>query len=72
MCGGWIESGMASSLVECYSIDEDAWSSVAALPTPSSMRCVSLTFPRKRIEEIVNSQEDIKKLEARRVAEDLL
>eukprot|EP00794_Sanderia_malayensis_P005467 gene5467-6150_t len=70
VCGGWTGDSQASSLVECYHIDEDTWFTVASLPTPCTVRCASLMFPRKQLEKIINSQEEIRKLEARKVAED--
>ena len=56
---------MASSLVECYHIDDNEWVRVAPLPTPCTVRCASLMFPRKRLEEIIHSQDHIKKEEPR-------
>ena len=52
---------MASSLVECYHIDTNEWVKVAPLPTPCTVRCAALMFPRKKLEEIMQSQEKIKK-----------
>ncbi len=71
MCGGWTENGQASALVECYHIDEDCWFKLASLPTPCTIRCSAAMFPRKQFDKIVNSQEEIKQLEARKVAEDM-
>ena len=63
VCGGWTEDSTASALVECYHVDDNVWVRAASLPTPCTVRCASLMFPRKKLEEIVNSQEEIKNRE---------
>ena len=59
ICGGWDGTGCAVTTVQVYDIPLDFWSFVAPLPTPYTVRCSHLLFPREALKKI--SEEAAKK-----------